>query len=138
MLPWRKSVMGELEGDATPTHAIPTQSSLPSRYALSVEAAKCLIRRRSRFKSHLGEALVADPGMDMLLDLLIHQDGPTPVAVNQAQLASGVPATTALRWIKVIEQEGLIERYPDPRDQRRIYLRLTPMGLEKMLRVLDP
>jgi DNA-binding MarR family transcriptional regulator len=40
-------------------------------------------------------------------------------------IASGVPQTTALRWIKVLEREGHIKRVADAKDRRRFWLELT-------------
>jgi DNA-binding MarR family transcriptional regulator len=44
-----------------------------------------------------------------------------------------VASTTALRWIGVLEERGLILRAPDPGDGRRIYLALTFTAREAVL-----
>ncbi len=51
-------------------------------------------------------------------------------------VAAAVPQTTALRWIGTLEREGLIDRRPDPRDSRRVIVRLSRDGCDRMERYL--
>jgi DNA-binding MarR family transcriptional regulator len=53
--------------------------------------------------------------------------------VTSACIGSAVPATTALRWISILERQGLLMREADPGDARRVYVRLSPRGYEAML-----
>ena len=41
-------------------------------------------------------------------------------------IAAAVPATTALRWLKTLVQEGLFVRRADPHDGRRVFVELAP------------
>ena len=50
------------------------------------------------------------------------------MAVTSACIGSGVPSTTALRWLNVLEARGLVEREEDNADARRSFVRLTPRG----------
>ena len=36
-----------------------------------------------------------------------------------------MPPTTALRWIKTLTDNGLIERIADPQDGRRVFVQLS-------------
>jgi DNA-binding MarR family transcriptional regulator len=72
--------------------------------------------------------LFSDPAWDILLDVLINEGRLNRVSVSSACIASCVPATTALRWIATLEENGLIERRPDPADARRTFLSLTKKG----------
>jgi len=73
-----------------------------------------------------------DPAWDMLLDLFLQQCMEKPVCVSSLCVASCAPSTTALRWIRVLEQAGLVERSRDPADRRRIFVRLTSVGHAKI------
>lgn len=44
-----------------------------------------------------------------------------------------MPATTALRWLTVLEDKGLIVREADATDARRVFVRLSSDGYEKMV-----
>jgi DNA-binding MarR family transcriptional regulator len=47
------------------------------------------------------------------------------VAVSSLCIAAAVPATTALRWIKLLTDRGLFLRAADPQDGRRVYIELS-------------
>lgn len=69
----------------------------------------------------------------MLLDLYVSRSkGLRPVSVSSLCIASAVPATTALRWINALVQEGLVARQPDLRDKRRVLVSLTDEGSQKL------
>src|SRR3546814_18201372 len=62
----------------------------------------------------------------MLLDLYLAAERNTrPVSISSLCIASAVPATTALRWIKTFEDLQLISRRADPSDGRRIFIQLV-------------
>jgi DNA-binding MarR family transcriptional regulator len=50
---------------------------------------------------------------------------------------SAVPPTTAIRWIKIMADEGLLLRQPDPFDGRRVFLELSPSASEGMHAFFD-
>jgi DNA-binding MarR family transcriptional regulator len=77
--------------------------------------------------------LFADPAWDMLLDLLHSELIYKRVSVSSLSLAANVPATTALRWIKLLVEQRLILRQPDPADGRRVFVELNP-DVSKSLR----
>lgn len=69
---------------------------------------------------------------DMLLDLYASDLEQSRIAVGSLCIASGVPNTTALRWISNLEREGLVTRQGDPYDGRRVWIDLTEAGREAM------
>ena len=73
-----------------------------------------------------------DPAWDMLLDLFLQQSMQKRVCVSSLCVASCAPSTTALRWIRALEDAGLVERSRDPADGRRIFIRLTAVGHAKI------
>jgi hypothetical protein len=84
--------------------------------------------RRKREAIFKKPDLFGEPAWDMLVDLFIASEEGTLISVPSLCIASGVPSTTALRWIVILEQEKLIMRTPDPNDQRRVFLSLTDMA----------
>ncbi len=91
-----------------------------------------MIRQRQLRASFFEGELFADPAWDMLLDLTAARAEGTEVCVSSLCIASGVPATTALRWIGQMTEAGLFERLPDPADRRRAIIRLSESAQEAM------
>ncbi len=88
-------------------------------------------RLRARF---FQEELFADPAWDMLLDLLQAEIAQHRVPVSSLCIAAAVPATTALRWIKTMTDNGLFNRRADPHDGRRVFIELAPAASLAMRR----
>lgn len=84
---------------------------------------------RTRF---FDAALFADPAWDMLLDLTAAHGEGAKVSVTSLCIASGVPATTALRWISQMVESGLFVRLADPDDRRRAFIALSDKALAAM------
>lgn len=87
--------------------------------------------RRAREHFFKGE-LFADPAWDILLDLAAARLERKQVSVSSLCIAASVPPTTALRWIKGMTDEGLLERKPDPIDGRRIFIDLSDAAWDAM------
>jgi DNA-binding MarR family transcriptional regulator len=49
-------------------------------------------------------------------------------------IAASVPATTALRWLKTMTDQGIFLRRADPHDGRRVFVELSPRASEAMRR----
>jgi DNA-binding MarR family transcriptional regulator len=81
--------------------------------------------------------MFADPAFDMLLDLYAARLEGSRVAVSSLCIAAAVPATTALRWIKALTDQGLFVRRADPQDGRRVYIALSDQAAEAMGRYLS-
>lgn len=90
--------------------------------------------RRRRGRVFGDETLFGEPAWDILLDLFAAAVHNKRVAVTSACIGAAVPSTTALRWIKVLEDKGLILREDDAADARRTFVRLSPQGYALMLR----
>jgi DNA-binding MarR family transcriptional regulator len=76
--------------------------------------------------------LFADPAWDMLLDLTAAHAEHAKVSVTSLCIASGVPPTTALRWIGQMTEAGLLQRMEDETDRRRAFIALTAKAEEAM------
>lgn len=93
-----------------------------------------LIRRRHARARYFDGALFADPAWDMLLDLTAAAGEQVKVSVTSLCIASGVPATTALRWLRHMIEAGLLERQDDMVDKRRAFISLSAKAREAMAR----
>ena len=92
----------------------------------SAETVRAVIRARRLRNRYFPEHLFADPAWDMLLDLLQAEIAQLRVPVSSLCIAAAVPATTALRWLKTMVQEGIFVRRADPPDGRRVFVELAP------------
>lgn len=101
------------------------------------DCAAELYRIRRRRERQIGRDLLGEPCWDLLLDLFANTVRGIPVSVTGACIASNVPTTTALRWISVLEERGLVDRYPDPFDRRVVLVKLTDDGMDKMRTLLE-
>lgn len=90
-------------------------------------------QRQLRARFFVG-GLFADPAWDMLLDLAAARAEHKRVGVTSLCIASGVPATTALRWIAQMVEAGLLERQEDDADRRRAFIALTEQAADAMAR----
>lgn len=109
-------------------------SGLP---ASAPEALRQVIKRRRAREVCFPSALFADPAWDILLDLTVARIERQDLSVTDVCVAAAVPQTTALRWIGTLEREGLIDRVPDPRDSRRVIVRLSAEGWDRMEQYLQ-
>jgi CheY-like chemotaxis protein len=87
---------------------------------------RAIIRARRARDQFFPADLFADPAWDILLDLFAAHLENQRVAVSSLCIAAAVPATTALRWIKTLTDQGLLIRSADPQDGRRVYIELAP------------
>ena len=102
--------------------------------AVSGETVRNVIRARRLRARFFDEELFADPAWDMLLDLLQSEIAQHRVPVSSLCIAAAVPATTALRWIKTMTDNGLFQRRADPHDGRRVFIELAPQASLAMRR----
>ncbi|MDJ0641234.1 MAG: MarR family transcriptional regulator [Erythrobacter sp.] len=84
---------------------------------------------RARF---FDSELFADPAWDMLLDLTAAHAEHQRVSVTSLCIAAGVPATTALRWVKQMVESGIFERIADASDKRRAFIALSDRTVDAM------
>ncbi|MBS3929117.1 MAG: hypothetical protein KGZ65_13245 [Sphingomonadales bacterium] len=93
-----------------------------------------VIKLRQRRLRYFDANLFADPAWDMLLDLAAAREEHTRVSVTSLCIASGVPPTTALRWIGQMIESGLLIRTEDSLDKRRAFMTLTDRAADAISR----
>ena len=81
---------------------------------------------------HFSHRLFGEPAWDILLDLYAAAVRGETVSVSNACRAADAPPSTALRWLRHLEDERLVERSADSTDARRHFVRLSKRGLERM------
>jgi len=93
-----------------------------------------IIRHRQLRARFFDPELFADPAWDILLDLTAARAEHARVSITSACLASGVPPTTALRWVGQMIEAGLLERVQDDVDRRRAFVALSDRTADAMAR----
>jgi len=93
-----------------------------------------IIRQRQLRARFFDAGLFADPAWDILLDLAAARAEGKRVSVTSVCIASGVPPTTALRWIAQMTEAGLLERVEDVADRRRAFVALTSRAADAVAR----
>ncbi|ANI78068.1 hypothetical protein EP837_01655 [Sphingobium sp. EP60837] len=114
----------------------PMGSNQPATDASPLSAAQVrdLLRARRLREEFLPGDLFADPAWDMLLDLLAARLEQERVSVSSLCIASAVPPTTALRWIRTLTDKGIVQRQADPHDGRRVFIALADETVEALTR----
>lgn len=97
-----------------------------------VAKARAHLRDRQRRSKYLDSDLFGEPAWDMLVDLFVHQAEGKKISISSCQIASGVPPTTALRHLGILEARSLVERQECNLDGRRRYLNLSQTGFDRV------
>lgn len=124
-----RPVFNPAEGDGSDRLIRATRPPLPDP-----RLVRRIIRQRQLRARYFEGDLFADPAWDMLLDLTAARAEHTRVSVTSLCIASGVPPTTALRWIGQMSDAGLLMRVDDETDRRRAFITLTDKASDAMSR----
>lgn len=121
--PAQRFTLGSGEQPATSTGPTATQlrQVLDARHA------------RSHF---FGAHLFVDPAWDILILAYVAWLEKERLFVSSLCRANVVPATTTLRWLKVLEQDGLVIHHNGPLDEAQSWLELSRQGRSCMERYL--
>lgn len=104
---------------------------IASRQVLLDRAAQDYAHRRAR-RRYFPADLFGEPAWDLLLDLFQARLEGKMIGVTSACIAADVPLSTALRWIGVLESEGLVDRRPNAKDSRSTWVSLTDRAVAAM------
>lgn len=97
-------------------------------YVLAERASLESRRRRLREK-YVPAELLGEPAWDMLLELFQQHAGKARVSTTSLCIASNAPTTTALRYIRLLEEANLVRRIPAEHDRRVTFVELTDHGV---------
>ena len=123
----------ELDGDGEVSADINTHYNAKDSPAWAEVARSSYSERRRRGEIFSDPTLFGEPAWDIMLDLFIAAKERKRLPVTSACIGAAVPVTTALRWLTVLEDKGLIVRENDTADARRVFVRLSAEGYEKMI-----
>lgn len=122
--------------EAAPPAPDPSDYTLlgPAEQDHIVNLARSFYRgRRLRSDIFNDGQLFGEPAWDMLLDLFIAEADGKQLSITAACIGAAVPTSTALRWLVILEDRGLVRRENDPSDARRVFLHLTGDGYASMM-----
>jgi DNA-binding MarR family transcriptional regulator len=89
--------------------------------------------RRSR---HFPDELFTDPAWDMLVALALAGEEHRKLSISQLSAATGVPATTAHRWITSLTELGLVIQSQHPVDRNQVDTKLSQSASVSMRDIL--
>jgi DNA-binding MarR family transcriptional regulator len=110
-----------------PLAARGTTKPVCSQRAALLEQVSCEQRNRKRRTALIapGGGLFADPAWDILLELYVAELRGQKLNASVLGIEAGIPQSTALRWLALLEKMGLARRSQDVFDKRRQWVALT-------------
>lgn len=122
------------EFDAVEPVSVPklVVGNTPATKDQTLSLATEIYRFRRKRDDFFRDSLFSDPGWDILLELYRLRLEGRRASVKSVCIASGVPPTTALRWINILISKGLLERTNDLRDHRVRWIALSDEGYGTM------
>ena len=104
--------------------------------AIHPSVLKAIIKARRNRQKYFEGDLFSDPSWDILLELTAAHIENRQESVTSVAIAASVPASTAIRKIRELADRGLVRRWTDPADARRIFVALTDDATKRMLAML--
>lgn len=108
----------------------------PADQARLVTIAKRAYEMRRQRDDMLGAALFSEPAWDMLLDLFISYHEGRQLSVSAVCIGARAPSATALRYLAILQEAGLVLRTRDQSDGRRSHIQLSAAGRQRMAELL--
>lgn len=101
------------------------QQSIPLT-PLSMNTYKSFKALNAAIASATDQFCVLKPEVAILLELYEAEHSSIPLKASVVGLASGIPQTTSIRYLRFLEACGMVLRYPHLTDQRVTFVRLSP------------
>jgi len=94
------------------------------------KAAKMIYGGRRKIDHVFGvNGFSVSPAWDIMLDLYVARSSNKAVSTSSACIGAACPSTTGLRWLRILEQRGLLTKADDATDGRRSFYSLTEVGV---------
>lgn len=111
-------------------------TAAPNDQAL-IQVARRLYDLRRRRDAIMDGGLFSEPAWDILLDLFVsHHDG-RQLSVSAVCIGARAPSATALRYLTMLQDAGLVHRTRAETDGRRSHVQLSPTGRQRMVELLE-
>ena len=111
-------------------------AAMANPHAINPSVLKAIIKARRNRQKYFEGDLFSDPSWDILLELTAAHIENRQESVTSVAIAASVPASTAIRKIRELADRGLVRRWTDPADARRIFVALTEDATKRMLAML--
>lgn len=82
--------------------------------------------------SLIGQVCALKPEVSLLIELYEAERQKLRVKASVLGLASGIPQTTSIRWLRHLEEQGWIIRTPHETDLRVTHVKLAPGMFEQL------
>jgi DNA-binding MarR family transcriptional regulator len=102
-----------------------------------VDVARNQYRGRRVRERYFDKKIFGEPAWDMLLELYASEINEEKISTSNLILSSSSPSSTALRWIKHLEDHGMVVKKSSPIDGRVQYQRITATGFESMTKYFE-
>jgi len=102
-----------------------------------MESAKYQYESRRVRERFFEKKIFGEPAWDMLLELYAGELNDEKISTTNLILSSSAPNSTALRWIKHLEDAGLVTKQSSHLDGRVQYQRITKNGFESMTKYFE-
>ncbi len=107
------------------------KSAVPEAARSSAQLKELITARRAR-ADFFGSHLFHDPAWDILLRAYVALLDEERLSISTLLRTSLVPATTTLRWVKALKQDGWLKCSDDPLDDPLSLLELSTAGRVRM------
>lgn len=97
----------------------------------SIALARYMRVIRKERDKHLPIGLAGEPAWDMLLDLYIAHDTASSLSIDALCMSSGLPHSTAIRWVAALESSGFAAR-DKGEDEGAETIRITPEAYRRI------
>jgi hypothetical protein len=94
--------------------------------------ARSIYRTRQQRVQYFGSDLFSEPAWDMLLDLFMARVRGARISTTSLCIAGSAPFATGQRWIRQLEDHGLLRRFRAADDSRLRLVEITPKAYQLM------
>lgn len=126
------SAIEELEGGMSHLRSAVLSQFDDGNRPVTGENVRLVIAARQLRSELLPANFFSEPAWDMLLEVFARDLEGREGCLSEIAGASSIRLTTALRWVEILEDQGLLTRRADPSDARRGILQLSNLGKRVM------
>ena len=93
-----------------------------------ISRARIVFNARRRREQFFNRVMFGEPAWDILLMLYASEQSSGRLTISRLAEWVETPLSTVVRWVKFLEEEGLVRRQPHPTDRRTVFIRLLDEG----------